>query len=532
MYKLLIVDDEKIAREGLMQKVNWIDYGIEPTKMAEDAEDALDIVNSDKPDLVIADVNMPGMDGLELAKLIMESSPNTRIIVLSGHNDYKFVAKALRNKVFDYLLKPVETGVLVGALQKAIKDIESEIRRLKNLEALQKKLEESIPVIREKCIYYLLAGYMDLKQINEFYTQVSLDLDGPKFISVALTVIAQKNSEMKSFQLDMIGIKEMMQKIIKVNAKGEMADFSAGTIGVVLNYDKDKDKKEIYNQVYLLCNLIYSKILSIYQRDVKIGIGSIYSDSSGIAASFSEALEATGNYPVSDEAKILFFTDISINSSRKEHILYPINEENMIIQALNKGEVKDAKESSERFFNKIMDINGLVYPVFKSYGLRLVYTIFRKISEWDIPTDILEAYHDPVEIRVRKSNSAKEIIKVVNGFVSYVAMSIIEKRKRENCTVIEKAIRFMENNSNMSIHDVADHVYLTHSYFSVLFKKTIGKTALEYLTSIRMGKARQLLMEGSAKIYEVGEKVGYTDTRYFIKIYKKHFGVTPGKEGK
>ena len=534
MYKLLIVDDEKIVREGLMKRTKWTDFDIELTKMAEDAEEALDIVASCKPDLVIADVNMPGKNGLELAKLIMESSPNTRIIMLSGYNDYEYVSKALRNKVVDYLLKPVETEVLIQTLQKAIHDIESEVEKHKNLEELRKKLDQSIPVLREKCIYYLLSGYMDLNQIREFYTQIDLNLTGSKFISVALTVTADNKSEMKYFQLDMIGIKEMIRNIIKENGAGELADFSTGTIGIILNYGKEKKAKQIYDDVFLLCNIIFSKIDSIFKRDVKIGIGSIYNDSRGISNSFNQALEATGNYLVSDVTKILFYSDISINSDDKNHILYPIDEENMIIDALRKGEVKDAKKSLENFFDKVIDINGLVYSVFKSYSLRLIYTIFRKISEWDIPTDVLEAYDQPIETRVRKLNDYNEIIKVVNGFVSYVAIAINEKRSRENYSVIEKACRYMEGNftCDMSIQDVAEHVHLTQAYFSVLFKKTMGKTAQEYLTSIRMNKARQLLLEGYAKTYEVGEKVGYVDTRYFIKVYKKHFGVTPGKEGK
>lgn len=530
MYKLVLVDDDAILRNGLKTVVDWHSLGIQFAGEAEDGEEGLRIIEEINPELVITDINMPNMNGLELITKITSRFRSCKVIVLSGFDEFDYVRKALRERVFDYLLKPIGEEALAEVLRKAIKSLEEEKQRFLNEEELNRKLKQSIPALKERYLNYVLNGRMKLEEAIELCKTMPFAIRC-KNVIVAVVEVSQSSYEQDYGKLHiiMIGLKDMIKEVLKEQYIFEIAESHIGRLAVILNYTEAQGQTEIIEDMMRWCRQFNDMLEQYFPVDVTIGIGRPYENGEMAVFSYREAVESLEYRILMKGTKILFYGDIYIDTS--QYMYYPLDIEERILTAVRGGNVEKAAYETAAFISCFINKNITSPFQLKRGCQQLIYSLMRKLVEWNINLELTETRGESIEQRIRRAMSSAELETQVIGFIKYAAMSISEMRSGANRSVIEKACSYMEKHygENIGLDDIAGAVFLTPNYFAGMFKNEMGKTVLTYLTDLRMEKARQLLRDRAVKIYAVSEKVGYRDVKYFVKTFKKYFGMTPAE---
>lgn len=530
MYKLVLVDDDAILRKGLKTVVNWHSLGIQFAGEAEDGEEGLRLIEEINPELVITDINMPHMNGLELITEITSRFRSCKVIVLSGFDEFDYVQTALRERAFDYLLKPIGEDALAEVLRKAIKSLEEEKQRFLNEEELKRKLKESIPALKERYLNHVLNGRMKLEEAIELCQSMQLAIRCKNIIVVVMEVNQLSyDQDYGKLHIILIGLRDIIREVLKDQYVFEIVESHIGRLAVILNYTEAQEQTAAIEETIRWCGQLNYMLEQYFHVDVTIGIGRPYESGEMTVFSYREAVESLEYRIIMKDTKILYYGDIYRDTA--QNMYYPFDIEERILTAVRGGNVAKAADETSAFISCFINKNITSPFQLKRGCQQLIYSLMRKLVEWNISLELTETRGESIEQRIRRAMTSQELETQVVGFIKYAAMSISEMRSGANRSVIEKACSYMEKHYGESIglEDIAGAVFLTPNYFAGMFKNEMGKTVLTYLTDLRMEKARQLLRDRTVKIYAVSEKVGYRDVKYFVKTFKKYFGVTPAE---
>lgn len=526
MYKMIVVDDEDWVRRGIKECVDWERYNIEIIGEAEDGTDALQLIKKYKPEIMITDVYMPQMNGLVLTKKAQNVVPNMKVIILSGYDDFKYAQSAIKNKAFDYILKPIEVEKIVVIIKEACDQLKKEARRLKERKELKKQLEESLPLVKERYLNYILNNRGYLTDIQDEYGYLNLSISSKNIVVTVLEIEYRKlikNQENR--QLKMILVKNMINESF-AEWQGELVEHYPDRIVLILNY---KNQKKFKNRIYKLIKEINKK-LKTYNIFITAGIGGFYNLSEKIFKSYREALEIIQYKIIMDNENVFFMDDITATRGNI-FSFYPYQIEKKIVTLINIGEISNAIDRWNEFVNYFLFRDDITPIQIKRACLQLYYKLKKKTIEWNFinqyPTDL----EQNIENNIINETSLETLKKIIKNYIISLGEKIKKEIENNNKLIIKKAIKYMNENydKNISLKNIADNVHLTHNYFSNLFKREIGETVMSYLMDIRMEEAKKLLRNTDLKIYEISEKVGYEDPNYFGRVFKKYNGLTPIK---
>lgn len=531
MYKLFIVDDKKLVRDNLINTVNWEKYNVKIIGQARNGKEALKKLKNMRPDIVITDVAMPVMDGLELTEKILKFAPLTKIIILSGYDNFNYIQKAMRNKAFDYVLKPVQTESLVSIVQNAIKTKKEEMSKIKSQEQLKKQLKESIPVLKERFLDYILTGRFSLERIKNQYPYLDLNINN-KNIGVMIIELEDYDisTDYKETTLDIMRIKDFITNMIKDEINFEIMDDYPDKLIIIYNYNGKRDEEQIINEIQTIAEKIKNIVEQYFDYSITIGLGRLYSQGKSIYDSYCEALDALSYKIFLGKGQIIYYGDI-IPGTGKDTISYPVQIEDKLLRAIKLGNIEIACQQTGKFIKYFTEQAELTPAEFKNVILQLIYTIKKYLIKWDKPVQITEQLESEILVKkdIEQINSLNILEKTLKEYVRNIVNKINKQYQDEQINIIEKACHYIKQHygESISVEDIASSVFLTTNYFSTLFKEKMNKTVLTYLTEIRMKKARELLENTRLKNYQIAKKVGYSDSKYFVKVFKKYVGMTP-----
>lgn len=472
MKKVLLVDDEIYSLKGMEVFIPWEEFGLIVCASTTDSSEAIELAIKEKPDIIITDINMPCIDGLELLKILKEKLPKAQGIVITGYDDFKYAVKAIKLNVIDFIMKPLDEEELKGALKKAIEKIDI----YNNVVNSDRKL---LDIVR---------GETDIEEINHYFKEDNISmmfLDINKRDDLKIQELIEKISNFNIEKAFIIKPHNYRATIIKsgdikkdIDLKTVLdKDIAVGFTGIF----KTKDIVNCYN---------FGK--SLMEEKFYLGYGKV----------IYKIIDKNKN----NEKELLKNIDkfyILLNSSNKSILISNIKEififlkENRISFEICKTITYDILLKIKK---KIKSINSKVY-VDESIKLN---------SEYGLTLDILE---DTI------LNELEIYFEVKNEF---------EWIKEDRS--IDRTIELINNNymRNLKLKDVAKELYINESYLSRRFKDTIGIGFNEYLTKIRMEKAINYLSEGKS-IKDISKEVGYSDYRNFSLNFKKHTGVSPSE---
>lgn len=529
MYKLLIVDDEVWIRERLRYTIDWESIGIQVIGEACDGEEALELCTTLEPDIIITDIRMPCIDGLEFIKRLREGKSNAKVIIISGYSDFEYAQRAIKLGAFDYVLKPVEDDVLLGILTSCVNEIALE----KNKEALireaTKQVKENMPLIKEKFLINLVGGYFNseediLEELNY------LGIGWPRSRQVCFVI---KLDQMKDMEINEQWDTHLLQFVVCniakdfVNKLGGGEAFYSQTGEVICLIFSDTEGRTLARQVMSISNAIRKIVYKATGYSVTIGIGRACSSLMGINTSYSEAREALQYGEYLGKNKIY---DIqSINTQYKPNY-YKFNNMEALLNNIKMGNREAALSVLQDMVEGSLKAQKEICPMdLKFIYMDITNSLFKAVLEANASISDFSQFSYKFFEQLNGLHTIDEFHLWIKEMICKMIDLLDKHKNTKRRKIIEKAVDYVNKNYKdcLTLNSLADKLFLNPSYFCKIFKEEMGESFTKYLMNLRVEKAKELMEDPTMKIYEVAERVGYDDVQYFTKMFKAIQGVTP-----
>lgn len=514
MYKLIFVDDEDIVREGISSRIPWDGNGFELAGVFEDGEAALKFVRENDVDVVLSDISMPRMDGLTLSREIAETHPKVQVLLLTGFEEFEFAQEAVRHRVREFLLKPI-TAEELGAVLERTRD---ELDRLKEAEKEQDRLKElldhSLPLLRERFLYSLASGRLNKGEIarrKEFFGWNDLGAN---------------------YLIAMVSLPDEWDEITRLAIFEETRRYISPDDSVFSNRNEDivillqgSDSRYLDKRARSIAERTFAAAVRLGDSPVAIGIGEPVSLLEDVNRSYLGARNAVDHTRVLGTTQIQSIEDVRQKTRVSQEAF--ISRARRLVKALREGLKGSAQNALAEIF-RLFEESYLTSSDVASYLARLQYHLSDFADEMGIGIngDFSELSLTAEPRRFTRLVDAKryfsdEILKIeehISRRRTDAAQSRIDKARQ----IISERVA----DKSFSLQDICSELYLSTSQFSALFKDGTGQTFVEYLTELRIDEAKRLLKSTDLKSYEVADRVGYQDPRYFSSIFKKVTGLT------
>ncbi len=526
MLKILLVDDEPIVHLTIKSLGDWKSYGFEITHQSPNGADALETFRLKRNfDIIITDISMPKMNGIELIKNIREVDENIPIIVLSAYNDYQFVREAFKLGVHDYILKSdLAFDSLLKLLEKAAKII-SDIHR-SNIESISKN-----KYLRYKLLEDMINGNIP-EDVDDKVKTYNICI-AP--VNVAVTVFLVDNYKLFEEKQDNAVLEKIstsisnifIQKILEYKL-GEFVQLSKYKYAFIVSFEREKSMlKTNQNLNSFVSNIKYtlSELLNI---SVTVGISNIQNGYGSIPALFKQAEDATELKLIYGKGKIIRYQDIQNFSSDNGSNIY--GKGKALLKALESEDESSVKEELRKFTDSIIRLNiSDTHQIYNLY-IELIYIIFSYLNEKDIRIEDIFGKEVNFYEKIYKFETISEISNFMENVLSFIVSEIKEKN-RGLSKKLKKAMDYIKSNFNedISLTLVSKHLQVSEAYLSRLFKKETGENFINYLTDLRVEKAKDMLKSTDLTINEISQLVGYYNQEHFSRVFKKYEGCSPNR---
>ncbi|GLX66113.1 response regulator [Paenibacillus glycanilyticus] len=537
MYKLLVVDDEITVRTGLQSYFNWSSFGIEIMGEADDGDVAFEMIQQETPDLVLTDVRMPNMDGITLARLINERYPQVKIIFVSGYDDADYLKSAMKLSAVDYIFKPVNLEELSSVLRHVVSNLDEQRAEQRRKEELQVRLKEGMPVLREKFLLSLMGSNIQNRDIRERVEFLELCL--PEEASYWVIVISVDDlpgvmsvrSE-RDRQLLWYSIHNICQELIDSHMGGYVFEHQTGEFaGILRKSDEGEEAGDAAEVLLELAGQIRDNLERWLKISVTIGISDRVTGLSNLSSCYRQAREAVNHKWYLGKNRVITMNSLETpeqeNGSASRHE-FAYDEE--LISALKAANAEKLKEVLDTIF---ADLNRN-RPDGLKYGRNVCMQIFlaagQLLLELNMQSEELESAESAVWESLLDRETLGEMRDILEAYLLAACERIGEKRTGKVANLVERVRAIIDRDyadGSLTVTDIGREVFLTPTYVSLLFKQETGQTVGEYMTQVRMERAKEMLRDPQYKFYDICYAIGYTDPSYFTKLFKKTTGVTP-----
>ncbi|HHV99803.1 MAG TPA: response regulator [Clostridiaceae bacterium] len=526
MLKVMIVDDESLFREALKETIPWSELGYEVCCEAENGLDALEKISEYKPDVALVDINMPMMDGIELAAEIKESGADVRVIIITGYSEFDYARKAIEVGVDNYLLKPIDEAQLINVLDSVKKKISIKV------EELRKQLTFYKPLLKEMILNNLLYGarIFDKEELSNLEKSFRIDFDNQPYQVIVVEICEKEEYKWyeEERQLWNFAVSNIVNEIFSDVYNYEICRDIHDRICVIANV-KPIDMNW-HEDILNICERIRVSVKKYLKFSVIIGISDIHKGFRFISQSYNEALYALKNSIVVGEDRVIRYENIKVSDELAIDV-YTVEQRRQLLMAARMNKIDEVNEIINSIFNEIRLLNASSdFIVVKC--IEIASTCFEFLAETNIKIKCVfgENFNLLKEIQEKKTLDQLEswIKEIFEKSINFR----ISKSDVQFSKVVADAKRYIDENYNkfdLKIDEIAKNVYVGYGHLCALFKKETGKTINTYITETRINKAKQLLDEGYSNISAVSTMVGYADANYFGKCFKKIYGITPGR---
>ncbi|MCR5082841.1 MAG: response regulator [Parasporobacterium sp.] len=522
MKKLIIADDEKVLIKGIQKMIPLEELQLELAVTASDGRELYEKIKEHKPDIVITDVKMPKMTGIEVMKTLKEEGEIVpEFVFISGYQEFEYIKEAIQEGAVDYLIKPVNTKDFSNALKKAINKIEKSTV----FEIFNKQKDVDSECISES---------IDLES-EEFDEQLlavcdSLDMSGDKIVFVGLTVgiTPESKKQLKEQSLSIYQLKKfaIISKLYE-KLKAEKQAFILKNEEEYCNILCVFDGKNRNNYFESIIQPIRSELEEEYEIDLRFGFGKTVTRPDEIKTSCIEAKYAYDLY-FFEEKTVIFYHDV------KEKETVPFEDYNEGLEKVIKSVV-----SKDGGFLKNVDMllmlsrkvhYGNAYAI-KARVMFFTGDIIKSLISYKLIKTDFYTLQDELQKELEEKSTFREVHNCVMKFYEKLAAEIYQHEKGRDKGSIERAKKYIKENYKygITLKELAKIASISESYFSSLFKNETGKTYNSYVNDLRLEEAVRLMMTTEMKVYEIGFEVGYNNTRRFFARFKEKFGVSPSE---
>lgn len=529
LYRIMLVDDEEEARKAIIRKMDWEKLGFVVVGDAENGEDALEKLEHLEPDVVLTDIRMPYMDGLTLTARIREKYPSMKILIFSGYDDFEYAKQAIKLKVTEYILKPVNGEELAVILRRIRDSLDEEIEQRRNIDSLRESYLGSLPILRELFLNNLVSRTTDVTAVVPRLREYGIDiLDARKWLAAVIHVEQVERVETRELSMHQelipISVRGLVEDSLKTYCRFAVFNSMEG-ITVIAAIDENNTQTGLINLFGDICK----ESRRLLEISITVGVGRSCDALQEIGISYQEAVDALGYRAIVGEGGTIYINDVEPVSRGK--LQFHAKDEENLTAAIKFGS-REAIENMLKNFSACMEDAKVHARQYQLYMLSIANCLFRLMQQYGLDIDAMFDSKEQYEVILKgicnKAEFADRIISVA------CRMNEALNRERDNTTrkVIEEAkeyIRERYSDSELSVEMLCRYLHMSPAYFSTVFKKETGQSYVNYLTEVRLKKAVELLNETDDKTYMIAQKVGYQEQNYFSYVFKKRYGVSPTK---
>ena len=527
--KVFLVEDEMVIRNGIVKSINWEKEGYRLVGEASDGELAYPMILKEKPDILLTDIKMPFMDGLELSRLVKQELPDTKILIFSGYDEFEYAKEAIRIGVTEYLLKPVSSEQLLEVMRRISKQIEQDREEREILRQYQEDMKENVERERQNFFSHVIRGEVSIGEAVKNGKKYGMDLSAGFYSIILFKIFSTPEENIVSEH-----IWKICEKIeTKVDEILYAYYFQRGIDGWVFLLTAES-KEQMEERQKNLCDCLAEIMKNERKVEYFGGIGKPVERIRNLGQSFRDAerifaerFTRQSNQFLSGFEKMDVYKDDEFQIKDLGDVG---KSREMIEKFLNNGTKEELEEFMDTYFIRMKE-DKLQSTLMRQYIIMDIYIVIMSFCEKiDAVNHDYQQETEKLKSTIQNMNSVSEI----RSYITYMLNQAIELRdsisKKRYADIIKAAEKMISEHymsEEISLNSVADSVGMSPSYFSSVFSKESGKTFVEFLTETRMEKAKELLMCSALKTSEIGYEVGYKDPHYFSYIFKKTQGCSP-----
>ena len=538
MLKIFLAEDEVVVRETIKRMIPWEELGFELVGEAADGEMALPLLLRQQPDLLITDIKMPFMDGLTLARLAKKEIPGLKVVILSGYDDFNYAKQAIGIGVEDYLLKPITKNALIERLSEIRSRYEHEKTQKEYYEKFQRKMQAYEKNSSRDFFEALVGGSMDMMEVYKRAEKLGLDIVAEAYNVLIFTMncdedFSGQRDEYSSWEAESL---ELLENFFAGHSSAMLFRSNIFSYGVLL-----KGQRETIEENTRACVDEIRKILSRQdgRREWFLAVGQSVERLSQIQKSYHTASRAFSQRYLYDE-NILYYDEM-------ETMEHPggqaETEDNAYLQKVDVNALNPAilqkflsnglQEETENFVKDYFYAIGqepMESLVFRNYViLNVRFSVISFIKGLGCDTNEMESA-DTEEVLAESGKNMESAIAYAKKMISQAIEIRDQNSGNKNRSILKTAVDFIDSHymdEEISLNTVANVANVSSNHFSALFSQNMGQTFIEYLTTLRMNKAKELLRCTGMRSSEIAGEIGYKDAHYFSYLFKKTQGMTP-----
>lgn len=504
MLSVLIVDDEEWIRLGIVSKLRKSRFNFSQILQEQSAEQALETAIDVQPDIVLCDIRMDGMDGLAFSHKLLELLPNTKIVIISGYNEFLYAKEAIRLGVSDYLLKPIDTASLSQALEKCVRQIELNQRHQSALSAVKKSIQRK--TLRSAAADILTQSDPDYSQLFSNYIDGGAFLAYYLYLDISCSLSTDNLDDYLTRQFPELRLGENL-----IYYENQCNEF------LIVLYQSPIEKCfEPEPLVKMLENLLYAESHGTLPCQYTIGVSAAHLD---LRTAVNEAILCMKHRILCINKRILYPQDIAQFTSVKIDLAFLSDLKEILcrkdknhMEAVLKSMYHSIEESSlsyetlQNVYLRVLILLGehLSFPPVQPLQMPAEIYYFSSVWDWiDFLKELLTRFLENEQPASREEDPRFKLIGEIQAYI------------QENFS------------QKLSLSEIAQQKHINYCYLSLLFKDVANVTFQDYLMDVRLNHACQLLQTGQYKIKDVAELSGFSDQHYFSKIFKKITGYTP-----
>lgn len=522
-YTVLLVDDEEEVIQVILKKINWEGLGFSVIGYANNGVKALEMVEEFQPDVVMTDIRMPYMDGMELSKHIREEFPATKILLFTGFDEFEYAREAVHLEIEEYVLKPLNSVELTNVFTQLKIKLDQEISGKRNVEVLQKYYLESLPLLQANFYSMLIEGRIREGEIPKYLSDCQVSFDGPFFCCVVVHTSSRQIPEHMNPLLLATSVGKQAEEFPGKKWSARCFSYLGNTV-MIVQMKSEAEVSELTDDFDRFCRYARRIIGAV----VTVGIGKACENLTELAASYASAREAVSYRAIYGASRAINIREIAPaeKNSGEENDMELLK----LFRLIRVGTAEAIREEGENYLKRIFAADSSLEQ-HHIVVMELLSAMYKFSSQNDIEAEGL-------------SGDMRNLYSVLlemdpDGFRKWfvdLCLTFHEKltsaRNQSIQSVVSRAKEYVRNHymeEGLSLDVLCQELGVSNSYFSTMFKKDTGKSFVAWLTDYRMEQALRLLIETNEKSYMIAKKTGYTDPNYFSYVFKRKFGVSPSK---
>lgn len=522
-YKVVICDDDELILMGLSKMIPWKELELDVVGTGTNGREAMKLVDEYRPDIIISDIRMPFVDGLELIQYIKEKNKDTIVIFVSGYDDFSYAQQAIKQGAMDYILKPIDENILIERLKAAVNECKS-MEKSKNIN------QEHQQYLTEKTLQSLIfeSNSSLLEEVGEEQYRI---LKG-KYCNVVLVELdGYEQLLMKMTKVEVERIHNFLIRSCRNQLSNDigLVSYDKGKVGVYFVSDSKKTLRESREGFIDTIKKQFDNFFP--EGTVSFACGTIYQGVERLRESYQEAKIAENEKFLHAKGVVVYYDELGKKEDNDIKGIESVLAEIDFISLIKQGDMDKIQVRLGKLKDLLLGIGGKSYMYMTMVVANLYMSLIKELKQLGIEEDgfsldLLNDYQ-----LVSKSMSIDSVIEDLEKSLSLI-IEYMNQNKNRYSKVVAKARQYMDNHMedhNLSIEEVADAVHMSSSYFSMIFRKEVGQSFTDELIYRRIEMAKELMSSTDLKIYEISDKVGYDTAAYFSTAFKKSTGMSPSE---